>query len=175
MAPELGAFGVTATTGPAAWVIREITHSPVNHAFGYVGPQTFTYNGVRYVHEPAVVEANPSGAALAPLFVYPHAIWSPAPPDGKGAEVAAAYLSLLKTPYSWIDDACIGLTDVFGWHVPGPVRKRLNRRDRLECAQLVDVAWLKCGMHLFADGRIPGDVAPSDLLVWIRAGAHLGA
>jgi hypothetical protein len=172
--PELGAFGVTATPGIVAWGIREVTNSTVNHAVGYVGPQTFDYNGKHYVNEPAIAEANPSGAALAPLWKYAHVIWSPAPPDGKGQAVADAYLSLLGTPYSWVDDACIGLTHLFGIHVPEPVRKRLNRRDRLECAQYVDVAWTKCGLHLFK-GLIPGDVAPSDLLIWIKAHAHIQA
>ena len=174
MTPDLGAFGVTATPGIVAWGIREVTNSTVNHAVGYCGPQTFDYKGRHYVNEPAIIEANPSGAALAPLSKYANVIWSPPPPDGKGPAVVAAYLSLLGTPYSWVDDACIGLTHLFGWHVPEPIRKRLNRRDRLECAQLIDVGWLKVGLHLFV-GLIPGDVAPSDLLGWIRQHAHVQA
>lgn len=172
--PELGSFGVVRTHGLAADLICAVTKSTVNHAIGYCGPQTFDHNGRRYVNKPAIIEANPSGAALAPLSKYANVIWSPAPPDGKGAEVVAAYLSLLGTPYSWVDDACIGLTHLFGWHVPEAVRKRLNRRDRLECAQLIDVGWLKCGLHLFT-GLIPGDVAPSDLLDWINAHAHVAS
>lgn len=172
--PDLGAFGVVRTHGLAADVICEVTNSTVNHAIGYCGPQTFDYCGVHYVDEPAIIEANPSGAALAPLWKYTGVIWSPAPPDGKGQAVADAYLSLLGTPYSWVDDACIGLAHLFGWHIPEPIRKRLNRRDRLECAQLIDVGWLKCGLHLFK-GLIPGDVAPSDLLIWIKAHAHVAA
>ena len=140
--PDLGAFGVVRTHGLPADVICAVTNSTVNHAIGYCGPQTFDYCGVHYVDEPAIIEANPSGAALAPLWKYADVIWSPAPPDGKGQAVADAYLSLLGTPYSWVDDACIGLAHLFGWHIPEPIRKRLNRRDRLECAQLIDVGWL---------------------------------
>jgi uncharacterized protein YycO len=71
-------------------------------------------------------------------------------------------------PYSWVDDLCIGLADLFGWHVPAAVRRRLARPDRLMCSQLVDVAYLEAGVHLWDDGRIPGDVAPSDLLDLIQ-------
>jgi cell wall-associated NlpC family hydrolase len=156
--PELGAFGVTATPGWKARVIRLVTHSTVNHAFIYVG------NG-------QIVEANPSGAALAPVSKYPAAIWSTGPPNGQA--VADAARSLIGTPYSWVDVVCVGLADIFDWHVAAPVRRRLNRRDRLDCSQLVDTAYLRAGIHLFPDGRVPGDVAPADLLNLIHEGAHL--
>jgi hypothetical protein len=155
--PELGAFGVTATSGWKAWVIRRVTHSAVNHAFIYVG-------------DGQIVEAQPSGATVSPAVDYPNAIWSHVPlttqqrhainnaargfttaNDGKGI------------PYSWVDDACIGLADLFGWHVPEPVRARLNRKSRLMCSQLVDRAYSMAGVHLFPDGRIDGDVSPGDL------------
>jgi hypothetical protein len=32
------------------------------------------------------------------------------------------------------------------------------------CSQLVDEAYLRAGVHLFDDGRDPGDVTPGDLL-----------
>jgi cell wall-associated NlpC family hydrolase len=80
--------------------------------------------------------------------------------------IATAARSLVGTPYSWVDDVCIGLADLFGWHVPEPVRKRLNRRDRLQCSQLVDRAYAKAGVQLF-HGRVAGDVSPQDLLALI--------
>ena len=159
--PALGAFGVTATNGWKAWVIRAVTRSTVNHAFVAVG------NG-------RIIEANPFGADLGWVGEYPHAIWSDAPPDGKGPAVAAAAIRLKGTPYSWIDDACIGLADVFGWHVPEPVRKRLTRRTRLMCSQLVDTAYRDAGLELFHDGRIAGDVSPGDLLDVILAEKKVG-
>jgi cell wall-associated NlpC family hydrolase len=150
--PELGDFGVTRTNGPAAWLIRLVTRSAVNHAFVYVG------NG-------QIVEANPSGAAIGTVDEYPNAIWSHvALTTQQRHAINNAARSLVGTPYSWVDDACIGLADLFGWHVPEPVRARLNRRDRLQCAQLVDTAYAMAGVHLFVDGRVPGDCAPSDLL-----------
>ncbi|MGZ4587718.1 MAG: hypothetical protein ACXVX9_07930 [Mycobacteriaceae bacterium] len=150
--PDLGAFGVSATSGWKAWVIRAVTRSAVNHAFVYVG------NG-------QIVEANPSGAAVGNVDEYPHTIWSHmALTTQQRHAIANAADTLVGTPYSWVDDACIGLADLFGWHVPEPVRARLSRRSRLMCSQLVDVAYSKAGVHLFPDGRIPGDVSPGDLL-----------
>ena len=154
MTPALGAFGVVRTGGWVARGIRWVTHSTVNHAFVYVG-------------DGKIVEAEPSGAILAPIH-YSDIIWSAAPPRGKGAAIAAAAKKLVGTPYSWLDCACIGLAKLFGWHVPGPVRARLNRRERLMCSQLVDTAYLDAGVHLFSDGRIPGDVSPGDLLDLIK-------
>jgi cell wall-associated NlpC family hydrolase len=150
--PELGDFGVTRTNGPAAWLIRLVTRSAVNHAFVYVG------NG-------QIVEANPSGAAIGTVTEYPHAIWSHVPLTTQQRHaINNAARSLVGTPYSWVDDACIGLADLFGWHVPEPVRARLSRRSRLMCSQLVDRAHSMAGVHLFPDGRIDGDVSPGDLL-----------
>ncbi|MGZ4542071.1 MAG: hypothetical protein ACXVXI_02870 [Mycobacteriaceae bacterium] len=151
MTPGLGAFGVVRTNGRWARLIQLVTHSTVNHAFIHVG-------------HGRIVEANPDGADLGTLAEYPHAIWDTMPlTDTQREAVVAAAVSLLGTPYSWVDCACIGLADLFGWHVPEPVRHRLNRRDRLMCSQLVDVAYQRAGIHLFPDGRVPGDVAPSDL------------
>jgi cell wall-associated NlpC family hydrolase len=154
--PNLGDFGVARTNGWAAPWIRLITRSTVNHAFVYVG------NG-------RIVEANPSGAAVGNVSEYPHAIWSHmALTTQQRHAIANAADTLVGTPYSWVDDVCIGLADLFGWHVPEPFRQmvidRLGWKGRLMCSQLVDVAYSKAGVTLFPDGRIPGDVSPGDLL-----------
>lgn len=168
-APELGCFGLVRTDGWAALGIRVVTQSPVNHAFVYVGRQSFEYEGVHYLDEPAIVEANPAGAALAPVKVYANVIWSDPPPLGMGYAVANAAVALIGTPYSWVDDAAIGLTKIFDWNVPEAVRKRLNRKDRLMCSQLVDTACNRGGWVLYRDQRLPGDVSPGDLLIYILA------
>jgi hypothetical protein len=36
------------------------------------------------------------------------------------------------------------------------------------CSQLVDQCYQDAGVHLFADGRWPGDVTPADLYRLIR-------
>ena len=150
MTPQIGAFGVVRTEGWGAAVIRAVTNSPVNHAFVHVG------DGV-------IVEAQPKGARTLRATHYPNAIWSHRDLQGHGPAIAAAARRLVGTPYSWVDVVCIGLADLFGWHVPAAVRKRLSRRGELMCSQLVDTAYHDGGIELFTDGRIPGDVAPSDL------------
>ncbi len=46
--------------------------------------------------------------------------------------------------------------------------KRLCRKDRLICSQLVDEAYRLADIHLFNDGRLPQLVSPGDLLVLIQ-------
>jgi len=154
--PQPGDYGVVRTSGWAARLIQTVTRSTYNHAFVFVGGD-------------AVVEGRPSGAGYASAASYRDILWSTIPltPQERVSIVTAA-THYLGTPYSWVDCVAIGLTDIFGWHVPEVVRKRLNRRDRMMCSQLVDSAYLAAGVHLFADGRVPGDVSPADLAGIVR-------
>lgn len=155
---KTGDFGVISTGGWAAFGIRFLTRSTVNHAFIYLGDGT-------------IVEAQPAGARVCPLSTYAAdpITWSRFDlTDTERAGIAAAGRRHVGDPYSWVDCACIGLADTFGWHVPEWVRRRLARPDRLMCSQLVDQCYLEAGIHLYDDGRIPGDVAPSDLLDLIK-------
>lgn len=154
--PEVGEFGVVRTNGWAGRLIRWTTRSVVNHAFVCVG-------------DGLIVEAQPAGARLAHASLYPGALWSgPGLTAGRGEAIAVAALALIGTPYSWVDCAAIGLTDLFGWHVPEAVRRRLNRRDRLMCSALCDEAYRRAGVQLYDDGRVAGDVSPQDLLLLIQ-------
>lgn len=151
MTPRLGEFFVVRTDDLAGAAIRAVTHSTVNHAGVYVG------HGM-------IVEAQPGGACLTPASVYRDATWSgPGITQGQGHLIAQQARSHIGDPYSWVDCACIGLTDLLGWHVPGAVRDRLENPHRNMCSQLVDRAYADAGVHLFTDGRIPGDVSPEDL------------
>lgn len=151
MTPEPGQYGVVRTTGWAPLLIRVVTRSKYNHAFIYVGGDT-------------VVEARPSGAGYAALSSFDIVLWqTTALTQGQRDDIVAEAHRLVGTPYSWVDCAAIGLAKIFGWHLPEVVRKRLNRKDRLMCSQLVDTCDLRAGVHLFLDGRIPGDVSPGDL------------
>jgi uncharacterized protein YycO len=148
---EPGDYGVVTTTGWAARLIQAVTRSRYNHAFIYVG------NG-------QVIEGRPAGAGYANLSAYPDVLWSTVPLNPLEREhIVAAAVKVIGTPYSWVDCVAIGIADLVGWRAPQSVHDRLNRRDRLMCSQLVDSCYLAAGVHLFTDGRVPGDVAPSDL------------
>jgi hypothetical protein len=153
-----GQFAVVATPGLMARLIRIVTRSKVNHAFLLVAPGR-------------IIEAEPGGAAESDMANYDGMpIWwsAIALSDAQRADIVKAAQGHIGDGYSWVDDACIALTDIFGWHVPSAVRKRLANPHRLECAQLVDIAYAQAGIQLFDDGRLPGDVAPSDLLLLIE-------
>lgn len=164
MGPELGDFAVVATGGREAALIRWGTDSPVNHAVLYVG-------------DGMLIEAQPGGARLVPVSHYgKRLIWSTGviiPNEAQRAAIAKAGRALEHTPYGWPDIAAIALAqrrlgafvDSRTWWV-----RRLARTDRLICSQLVDLAYLRGGVHLFADGRLPGLVSPGDLYRLIRDG-----
>jgi hypothetical protein len=152
--PELGAFGVVRTNGLAAWLIRFGTHSKVNHAFIYVG-------------DGRIIEAQPGGAIESDASKYPDAIWSNLYlPDVKRVEIAAWAKQQIGVPYGWPDIAalslaCLGIK-------PGFIARRIERMDRLICSQLADKAYMLSDVHLFQDGRLPGQVTPGDLLHLIQ-------
>lgn len=149
--PGLGAFMVTKTGGWVGWVIRKVTHAPVNHAAIYIG-----YG--------FIVEARPGGARVSSASDYPNAIWSK-PPISVHTQlrIVRAALDLVGTPYNFLDIAAQALVRVFHWKAPKWALKRISSPQRLQCAQLVDIAYEKAGVKLFADGRPEGLVSPGDL------------
>jgi hypothetical protein len=164
--PVPGDFCCVATNGWQAKVIRLVTRSTVNHAFILVAPGR-------------IIEADPGGAVETNLANYDglYQEWSDMDlsPTVRAKIVDAAHgFTCIKkvdgicvgAPYSWVDDACIGLTRIFGVHVPLWVRNRLGDPKRLECAQLVDMAFADAGVQLFTDHRLPGDVFPGSLTVF---------
>jgi uncharacterized protein YycO len=158
--PHLGAFMVTPTGGWFAKLIRKVTHSKVNHAAVYVGAGF-------------IVEAEPHGARVHLASHYPNAIWSE-PPISVHTQLAIihAALDLVGTPYNYLDILAQFLVRSFNWKAPKWALKRISDPSRLQCAQLVDVAYDKAGVKLFADGRPNGLVAPSDLLLLIEQEKH---
>jgi len=149
--PQPGDFGVMATGGWGARLIQVVTHSPVNHAILYLG------NGW-------CIEGRPEGAGPVRVDAYAGTYWSHMDlTDEQRESIVAHGRSHLGAPYSWLDDLAIGLAHIFGRALPQFIRRRLSSRDRLMCSQLVDLSYLEAGVHLFDDGRLPGDVAPGDL------------
>ncbi|WP_406324071.1 hypothetical protein [Streptomyces niveus] len=126
--------------------------APVQHAFVYVG-------GGR------IVQAMPGGAELIKLDdASVPIVWSSghfALTSVQRVTIAGEALSLVGTPYSYLDYASLGLAH---FRVrPAWVRDYVASTGHLICSQLVDEVYLRAGVHLFDDGRLPGDVTPGDL------------
>lgn len=161
--PELGDFGVVATYG--SWLDRLIgrlirwdTESPVNHAFVYIGAGR-------------IVEAQPGGAAIGLATEYDGIVWStdtflPILSTAQRQRIVAAALKDVGVGYSWLDIVAIAFAQRrWGHLVTGREwwAKRISNMHRLICSQLVDECYLMAGVHLFTDGRYPGQVSPGDL------------
>jgi cell wall-associated NlpC family hydrolase len=136
--------------------------SPVQHAMIYVG------SGM-------VVQAMPGGAELIPLAdANEPVIWSTGAivlTAAQRSKIATAARGLVGTPYSYVDYGSIGLAAA---HIrPRFVRDYVADTGHMICSQLVDYAHFLGGSHLFTDGRIPGDVTPSDLYALFQERAHL--
>ena len=144
-----GQYGTVRTGGWAGHAIRIGTHSPVNHAFIYIGGTS-------------IVEAQPHGAQYAHINDYADIHWSdPALTAGQGEHIAYEAELLIGTPYGWPDIAalslaCLGIK-------PRPIAQYIENQHRLICSQLVDRAYALAGVQLFNDGRLSGQVTPGDL------------
>jgi cell wall-associated NlpC family hydrolase len=126
--------------------------APVQHAYVYVG------NG-------EIVQAMPGGAELIRLEdASEPVVWSTGRISLTAADrvrIVGAARGLVGTPYSFLDYASIALAH---YRIrPRWVRDFVADSGHLICSQLVDEAYLRAGVHLFDDGRIPGDVTPGDL------------
>jgi hypothetical protein len=85
---------------------------------------------------------------------------------GRNAAIARAAKKLLGTPYGFPDVLAVMWETFKDGTYDGKWtwwQKRLAREDRLICSQLVDLACLKAGVHLFNDNRPTGAVTPGDL------------
>ncbi|MEU1200145.1 hypothetical protein ABZ446_28520 [Streptomyces sp. NPDC005813] len=155
--PQPGDFALTKIHGLTGAFISAGQHlvgdgAPVQHAFVYVG-------------EGQIAQAMPGGAELIRLedASEPY-MWS----SGKipltseqRSRISAAAIWMVGTPYSFLDYASIALAH---YRIrPRWVREFVADSGHLICSQLVDEAYLRGGVNLFDDGRLPGDVTPGDL------------
>jgi len=81
--------------------------------------------------------------------------------NGMALRVAAAAVSYLGTPYSFLDYAA--LTALRLGIDPLSVREYVTSSEHMICSQLADQALSDAGFHMFTDGRLPQDVTPSAL------------
>lgn len=141
---------------------RAETAGPLTHAFlvvdgGYVEAMP---GGARFVMAAAqLVERFGQGWAYARL---------PADVGRDGAFRRAAYEAgqMLGTPYGWAQYAAIAGLTLTGGAVADPkglLARYVSRSPAMICSQLVDEAYRRAGVHLFADGRPPGYVTPGAL------------
>ena len=118
------------------------------------------------VGEGELVEAQPGGARLAELSEYATRtpLWSTGRfplTEEQRQELVAAARHYLGVPYSFLDYGSLALARV---HLRLPAVKRyVADTHHMICSQLVDQCYQDAGVHLFQDGRIPGDVTPGDL------------
>ena len=119
-----------------------------------------------------LVEAEPGGARLASLTEYAALapVWSTGRitlTDEQRAALVAAAHRYIGVPYSFLDYGSLALAR-FRLRLP-VVKRYVADTHHMICSQLVDQCYQDAGVHLFRDGRIPGDVTPGDLYRVIRA------
>lgn len=157
MPPSPGDFGLVSISGIVGlgvrigqWLLGDGSHA-YHHAFLVLDNEE-------------ILEAEPGGARIRPLSQYDgtNAIYSTWTLTAvQRAEIVAAARPLEGTPYSWLDYLALAL-DRF--HIrPAGLRRYVADPSHLICSQLCDLAYLRAGLHMFADGRDPADVTPGDL------------
>lgn len=157
--PRPGDFALVRIHGGIGWLIRlgqwldGGVYADYEHAFVYVG-------------DGEVVEAEPGGARRVPLSTYDgeELVWSSyvvSLTESQRAAIVASALRYVGTPYSFLDYLSLLVARL---RLPFPsVKKYVKRTGHMICSQLVDQCYQDAGVHLFADGRWPGDVIPADL------------
>ena len=162
MAHAAGTLFVLRSGGFVGWAIRLMTRSRVNHAGVCLG------NG-------DTVEAQAAGAvrkqeqdkAGVNMGTALHDYIEACAP-GRGRLIAAEAEMMLGTPYGFLDLVALAWASLKDDPSEPPAKPnwwqaRVMTEEKLICSQLVDQACLCAGVHLFTDGRLPGQVTPGDL------------
>lgn len=156
--PKPGDFGLVAISGNVGKLIR----------FG----QWLNGNGwgdyqhaVLVLDNDELIEAEPGGARIRPVSEYDgtNVVWSDWPlTDDERAAIVAAGRSLEGTPYSFLDYLALAAHRL---HIPIPgLRRYIASTDDLICSELVDEAYRRAMLAMFADHRWPGYVTPMALV-----------
>lgn len=176
--PTPGSFFLTTIDG---WTGRW-----VSAAQAFVrGGNEFTHAGLILDHD-EFLEAEPGGAQINPIkklasYTLHHRVLLCDAPmrmwaknndalmisEGvKRHELVTKARYMKDIPYSFLDYGALAMTEfkVPGWQL---VRDRVESSEHLICSALVDRAFMWADIHLFNDGRLPGDVTPGDLAKWV--------
>lgn len=152
-----GDFALTKITG--------LTGRAISLGQRFIGDGAPVQHAMLYLGDGKVVQAMPGGAECVPLAdASPPVVWSSGVirlTDYERQVIVGTGYSLIGTPYSFLDYGSIALA-TFGLR-PAWLRRYVADSNHMICSQLVDFAYEMAGVHLFSDGRIPGDVTPGDL------------
>jgi hypothetical protein len=111
-----------------------------------------------------LLEAMPGGARIRPLTDADraNATYSDWPlTDDQRVAICWVGRELEGTPYSIVDYLSLTLVRL---HIRPPALKRyVADTGHMICSQLIDEVYLRAGVHMFNDGRVPSDVTPGDL------------
>jgi hypothetical protein len=145
--------------------IRGITGRAIAAGQALIGDAAPVQHALLYVGDGYITQAMPAGAELICLEdASPVVEWSTGKiplTETERFDIVANARQLVGTPYSFLDYASIGLAH---FRVrPAWVTDFIASTGHLICSQLVDEVYLRAGVHLFDDGRLPGDVTPGDL------------
>ena len=160
--PREGDFFLAKTTGWKASVIRLFTGSRWNHAGIIIHNVSNVPQNPRFL----IAEMVPDGGAIvAAAKKYKTVCYSNVEltEDQRTdiADLAYGYIFDLDTGYNWLDVISLGLAKLK--IKPRLIKRVLSNKNRLFCSQMVDEVYLQAGIHLFDDGRLPGQVTPGDL------------
>jgi len=152
-----GDFFLVQIHGRGGWALRVCQAltgdwSRFCHA-GIVG-----YNGEAYAAHPGGVKKDSLKEIMADR---PLAFSHYDTTVGEQAAIIEAAESYLNRSYSFLTYLSIALVT---WHIrPKWLLDYVKGTGHMICSQTVDQCYLDAGIHLFADGRFPGDVTPGDL------------
>jgi hypothetical protein len=160
--PLAGQFGLAKIPGPAGWWIgfgqwATGDASPWHHAYVWLDD---TY----------ALEAMPGGARITTRWAgtdnpHSHLVFLPEVRARVAERAWEIAREMEGTKYSFVDYLSLALL-----HLkvrPGWLRRYVESSRREICSQLVDEFMLRLGVHLFDDGRFPGDVTPGDLMAFL--------
>lgn len=163
VAHSAGTLFVLRSGGFVGWSIRLMTRSRVNHAGVCTG-------------DGSTVEAEAAGAVRKQerppsqdiIYGDPLLRRVEATAPGRGVHIGREAAHVLHTPYGFPDLVALAWAAFKNDPTEPPAKpnwwqKRVMRDDRLICSQLADLVYLRAGVHLFTDGRLPGQVTPGDL------------
>lgn len=155
--PLPGDFGLVSIPGAGGWGVR------VGQWLNGDGWSDFHHAFV-VLDQGEVLEAEPGGARIVPLVNYAgsNAVYSSWPlTDDQRAAIVGEARPLVGTPYSWLDYLSLALHRL---HIPAPhLRAYIASTGHMICSQLTDEVYRRAGLHMFNDGRWPGDITPGDL------------